>query len=58
MNTLKPFVEAKHTPKCPRHKGTPLKPEKHPISQEGVTWYWRCPIDQLVYMPDDTGNPR
>lgn len=53
------FVEAKSTPKCPRHKECCLRPEGHPIAQEGTVYFWRCDLcPGKLYTPDVPGVPR
>jgi hypothetical protein len=58
VNQPAKFLPAKDRPLCPKHKDVHLRPEQHPISQEGVVWYWRCDRCMSLYTPDVPGVPR
>lgn len=39
-------------PVCPVHKNVALKPEKRSKVGGEIFGYWRCPVDDRVYIED------
>lgn len=45
-------------PECPQHKGVALIPEERPTHSDGqMKGYWRCPVNNHVYVKRQPGVP-